>query len=240
MKDVHEAVERITARFAPRRGLEDLSSRRRRVRMRRRAVAGAIAVTLATGGTLLALKALPRGAPGPAPGSTILIATWPATTLASVSASASASPSPTTGAPQECPTPSGQDVAWALSSTSGPAGSSLDVSGTFQSGQFWIELWWNADGEQIADAVGPPPWPPTGPDLQVSPAGPGPVTELVSAAGPASGGACSFNEGFTVPDVAPGTYQLVFVLGASSEPPGNGGYAVFQSAPGSVIFEVTP
>jgi hypothetical protein len=115
----------------------------------------------------------------------------------------------------------------------------VDVSGVFQNGEFWVQLWWNADGDEVADRVGPPPWPPTGPDLQVGPAGPGPVIELAAVAGPASGGECSFHTRFTAPDVDPGTYQLVFVLGGMSVPSGKGGYAVFQSSPGSVTFEVS-
>jgi len=116
----------------------------------------------------------------------------------------------------------------------------VDISGIFQNGEFWIQLWWNANGDEVADKVGPPPWPPTGPDLRVGPAGPGPVVKLASVAGPASGGECSFHTRFAVPDVDPGTYELVFVEGWMSAPLGEGeGYAVLESTPGSVTFEVS-
>jgi hypothetical protein len=66
------------------------------------------------------------------------------------------------------------------------------------------------------------------------------VVELASAAGPASGGECSFHTRFVVPDVDPGTYELGFVEGWMSAPLGKGGgYAVLQSTPGSVTFEVS-
>src|ERR1041385_7801321 len=41
-----------------------------------------------------------------------------------------------------------------------------------------------------------PAWPPTGPDLQFGPAGPGPVTELASVPGPGPTGYCSFSTRF--------------------------------------------
>jgi hypothetical protein len=233
MNDIREAIERITARFEPARGFQDLSRRRDRVRARRRVVAGAIALTVATGGSLLAVRAFSGRAPGPAPISRIVAGTSPA------SASATVSPASTAGARTDCPAPSDQDRAWALSSTSGPVGSSVDVSGSFQNGEFWVQVWWNADGDDVADKVGSPPWPHTGPDMHPSAAGPGPVVKLASVAGPASGGECSYRARFTVPDVDPGTYQLVFVMGAMSVPAGEGGSAVFESSPGSVTFRVS-
>jgi hypothetical protein len=232
MNDVRETIERITAGLDPVSGLDELSTRRNRSRTRRRIAAGALALTVATGGSLLAIRALPRRTPGTSP-QPIVVATWPA-------ASAPASGGSIVAARTDCPTPSGDDRAWALSATSGAAGSNIEVSGTFQEGVYWVELWWNADGDDVADAVGPPPWPPTGPRLEVPPAGPGPVVELVSVAGPASGGDCTYRESFNVPDVGPGTYQLVFVMGALTEPKGEGGgYGVLQSASGSVTFDVS-
>jgi hypothetical protein len=233
MNDVREAIERITDRLDPARGFDDLSRRRDRTRTRRRVVAGGTALAIAAAGSLILVRAFPSGGRAPAPSRTIVAVTWTAP------ASATVSPISTGGARTDCPTPSADDQAWALSSTSGAVGSSVDVSGTFQNGEFWVQLWWNADGDAIADEVGPPPWAPTGPDLRPGPAGPGPVLELVAAAGPASGGKCSFDARFVVPDVDPGTYQLVFVMGGMSSPPGEGGYAVFQSTPGSVTFEVS-
>jgi hypothetical protein len=232
MNEVKEAIERITARLDPAVGFEDLPRRRDRTRARRRLAAGVTALAIAAAGSLLVVRAFPGGGRAPAPLPTIVAVTWPAADSASGSPTAAA-------ARTDCPSPSDHDRAWALSSTSGPAGSSVDVSGTFQNGQFWVQLWWNADGDEVADKVGPPPWPPTGPDLRVGPAGPGPVVELAAVAGPASGGECSFHTSFTVPDVDSGTYQLVFVIGGMSAPPGEGGYAVFQSTPGSVPFQVS-
>jgi hypothetical protein len=81
--------------------------------------------------------------------------------------------------------------------------------------------------------VAPPPWPSTGPDLQLRAARPGPQIELGSLPGPTEGGSCSFRFGFTVPDVPPGTYRLVAITGVVNEPPA---YALFSS---SLTFEVT-
>ena len=232
MNDVRETIERITAGLEPASGLDELSTRRNRSRARRRFIAGTLALTVAAGGSLLAVRALPRRTPTTS-SQAIVVATWPA-------ASAPASTGFVGAARTDCPTPSGDDRAWALSATSGAVGSSVEVSGTFQEGVYWVELWWNADGDGVSDAVGPPPWPPTGPRLEVPPAGPGPVVELVSVAGPASGGDCTYRASFTVPDVEPGTYRLVFVMGALTEPKGEGGgYAVLQSASGSVTFDVS-
>jgi hypothetical protein len=232
MNDLREVFERVTAGLEPARGFDELSARRDWVRTRSRIVAGALALSLATGGSLLCLRAFPRRAWSDSP-QTIVAATWPAS-------SATASSSSKAAAQTDCPTPSGDDRAWALSSTSGPAGSSVDVSGTFQNGVYWVQLWWNADGDRIADAVGPPPWPPAGPNLEVPAVGPGPVLELASVAGPMSGGDCTYRARFIVPAVEPGAYQLVFVMGALSEPPDEGGgYAVLQSTSGSMTFDVS-
>jgi hypothetical protein len=233
MNEVREAIERITERLDPAGGFDDLSRRRDRTRTRRRVVAGGIALSIAAGGSLLAARAFPGRTRPPAHSPTIIVVTRPASALGTIS------PISTAGVRTVCPAPSDEDRAWALSSTSGTAGSSVDVAGTFQNGEFWVQLWWNADGDAIAGEVGPPPWPPTGPDLRPGPGGPGPVVELTAVAGPASGGVCSFHSRFVVPDVDPGTYQLVFVMGGMSEPPAEGGYAVFQSSPGSVTFEVS-
>jgi hypothetical protein len=232
MNDLRETIERITAGLEPASGCDALSTRRNRSRTRRRFMAGALALMVATGGSLLAVRALPRRTPATS-SQAIVVATWP-------TASATTSGGSIVTARTDCPTPSGDDRAWALSSTSGAAGSSVEVSGTFWEGVYWVQLWWNADGEAVADAVGPPPWPPTGPRLEVPPAGPGPVVEVVSVAGPASGGDCAYRASFIVPDVDRGTYQLVFVMGALTEPQGEGGgYAVLQSASGSVTFDVS-
>ena len=105
-------------------------------------------------------------------------------------------------------------------------------------GELWFQLWWNADDQSGYTTVTPPPWPATGPDLgrALDPAAPGLLTELASVAGPTSTDECSFRTAFTVPDVAPGRYQLLWVFGALASPPGSGGFALFVSP---VTFDVT-
>jgi hypothetical protein len=111
----------------------------------------------------------------------------------------------------------------------------VNVSGTFTDGGLWLQLWWNADGDAPAK-VDSPPWPPTGPDLRFAPVGPGPVVKLASMPGPESGN-CSFQTSFTVPDVGPGTYQLVWVFGVINPPQANDSFALLVSGP--TPFEVT-
>src|SRR5207247_1894381 len=87
-----------------------------------------------------------------------------------VAATWSASPSGTasagTAVEASCPTPSGDDPGQViLSPSSGPAGSTVEVSGSFLTGQSFLQLWWNADEDTFPTEVGPPPWPPTGPEL---------------------------------------------------------------------------
>jgi hypothetical protein len=124
-----------------------------------------------------------------------------------------------------------------LSTTSGAAGSSVEVSGTFGSEELWMQLLWNAG--EINGEIAPPPWPPTGPDLPFAPAGPGPVVKLAAIAGPATTGECSFQTQFTVPDVEPDTYQLRWFFGAEAHGTQlrhDGGFALFAS---ELTFQVT-
>jgi hypothetical protein len=207
MNDVRETIERVGARFdPPDDGLDDLSRRRKRARVRRRLTTGTLALIVATGGSLLAVRAFPAGTPK-TPSKTMVLATWAASPGATPSADASSGPT--------CPTPTGDDPpAVVLSSTSGAAGSSIEVTGMFGSEELWMQLWWNAGG--LIGHVAPPPWPATGPDLRFAPAGPGPVLDLASIAGPAATGECSFQTQFTVPDVEPGTYRVRWVFGAEA------------------------
>jgi hypothetical protein len=231
MNDVRDSVDRIAERFdPPRGGLEDLSRRKSRTRVRRRIVAGALAVAVAAGGSLLVVGSFSGSEPRTHSRVEVL-ATWAA---ASTPAPAQAS------SPATCPAPSGDSPPpVALSSTSGAAGSSIDVTGTFASSELlWMQLLWNA-GELDGD-IAPPPWPRTGPDLPFAPAGPGPVVKLAAIAGPATTGECSFHTSFTVPDAEPGTYQLRWFfggLGHSTEPshPRNV-YALYASG---LTFQVT-
>jgi len=232
MNDVREAIERVGAGFdPPSGGLEDLARRRSRVRLRRRIAAGAFALTIAAGGSVVAVRAFL----GSTPRSTTdlsskirVAATWPAPLAA---------PSARAAGRSECPIPSGDGSVVTLSSTSGPAGSSVDVSGNFVNGELWLQLWWNADSDQLGD-VPQPPWAPTGPDLQFGPAGPGPVTELASVPGPGATGDCSFSTRFTVPNVEPGTYHVLWASGTANPPSGEDGYALYVFA-GPMTFSVT-
>jgi len=125
-----------------------------------------------------------------------------------------------------------------LSSTSAPAGSSVEVSVTFGNRELWYQLWWNA-GRAMPHTFAPPPWPPTGPDIQLNPAGPGPVLRLLAVAGPSTTGECTVRSAFTVPDVEPGTYHLVWIAGGfghTTEPSSDGAY-VLRSSP--LTFTVT-
>jgi hypothetical protein len=219
MNDVREAIERVGAHYETRgRGFDDLARRRNRISARRRIRAGGLALMIAAGGSLLAARAFVASTP--APPKVRLPATLPATGAVQA-------------AETNCPTPSGDSpTPVVLSSSSGSPGSRVGVSGTFLSGDLFLQLWWNADGDRIPDKVAAPPWPPTGPDLRFEPAGSGPVVELASVAGPLTAD-CSFRTRFTVPDVRPGTYQVLWALGAVNAPPG---YGLLTS---TVTFEVT-
>jgi len=230
MNEVREAIERVGARFdPPGDGFDDLSRLRKRARLRRRLTAGALAVSLATVGSLLVVRAFPASTQKPDSKITIL-ATWTPASAATPAAAVSNEPI--------CPTPSGDDPPpVVLSSTSGPARSSIEVSGRFWNEELWMQLWWNAG--EVADHIDPPPWPPTGPDLTFAPAGPGPVVNLASIAGPAETGDCSFKTRFTVPDVEPGTYQVQWVYGGEghvTQPKGDVAFYLFTSL---LTFDVT-
>lgn len=184
-----------------------------------------MALAVAAGGAVFAARAFIGATPGP----------HPPTNVAAASASSTPATSTTTAAVgvSDCATPSGDSPpAVVLSSTWGPAGSSVEVSGTFQTGDRWLQLWWNA-ADDMPDQLDTPPWPPTGPDLRLHPAGPGPLVKLAAVAGPATTGECSFRTQFRVPDVDPGTYQVVWVIGATNSPPA---YSLFDSP---ATFEVT-
>lgn len=226
MNDAREAIERVGSRFdPPSYGFEDLAGRRNRTRTRRRITAGALALTFSVGALLLAVRAFPASTPGP-PSKVKVLAKWPTTSAVTPDAAAASEPS--------CPAPTGDGPPQVvLSSTSGPAGSSVDASGLFWTGQLWLQLWWNA-GEAPGE-VAPPPWPPTGPDLRFAPAGRGPVAELTSVAGPSTTGNCSFQTRFNVPNVEPGTYQVQWVFGTANPPHGETGYALLTSP---LTFEV--
>jgi hypothetical protein len=229
MNDVKEAIERIGQRFdPPPDGLTELSRRRHRVDTRRRITAAALAVVVGVGGSVVAARAFLGSSSPERPGG-VKVVTFPA--------SSDVTPTPSTG-DVKCPTPSGDSPpAVILGSTSGAAGSSVQVSGTFQTGELWLQLLWNADDESDGH-VTPPPWPATGPNLQreLDPAGPGLITELASVPGPQSTGDCSFRTAFTVPDVAPGRYQLLWVFGALASSPEKNAFALFLSP---ATFEVS-
>jgi hypothetical protein len=230
MNDVREAIERVGARFDPRGdGVEDLHRRRGRARMRRRSAAGALAVAVAAGGALLAVRAFPASAPQVHP-RPVVVATWAA------GSPVKANP-PARGV--YCPTPTGDSPPpVVLSTTTGTAGSSVRLSGSFGSEELWMQLLWNAG--KISGRIAPPPWPPIGPDLPFDPAGPGPVVKLAAIAGPPRTGECSFQTTFTVPDVPPGTYRLRWFFGAlgHSNHPSDpaGAYALWGS---ELTFHVT-
>ena len=229
MNDVREAIERVGERFDPPGGFDDLSRRRGRRRGRRRLAATAVAVAVPVAGSIVLVQAHPGPAPGRHPKPQIL-ATW--------STTAAVTPTATATKLVSCPTPNGDSPSPVLlSATSGPAGSSVDVSVTFWSALLWMQLWWNA-GEMTASPP-PPPWPPTGPDLSFDPAGPGPVVKLVAEAGPETTGNCLVHTSFTVPAVEPGTYQLRWLfgnLGRSTAPSVTNVYALLAS---ELTFRVT-
>lgn len=230
MSDLHEAIERMGARFDPPvGGWEDLLGRRKRARVRRRLTAGALALVIAAGGSVLAVRAFPASAPG-SPSKPKVLATW--------TAGSAATPATTAPSAPACPTPSGDDPPpVVLASTSGAAGSSIGVSGSFFTDELWMQLWWNAG--EVAGDIAPPPWPPTGPDLRFTPAGPGPVVDLAFIAGPVVTGDCSFQTRFTVPDVEPGSYQMQWLFGVEAHGARvqeEGGFALFTSL---LTFQVT-
>jgi hypothetical protein len=229
VNDVKEAIDRIGQRFdPPPDGLAELSRRRHRVDTRRRIAAGAFALMLGVGGSILVARAFLGSSTGRPDGTRVV--TFPA--------GSASTPTPGTAGGPSCPTPSGDSPpAVVLGSSSAPAGSSVRVAGRFMTGELWFQLWWNAD-DQSNGWVAPPPWPATGPDLMraLDPAAAGLMTELASVAGPASTDDCSFRTEFTVPDVAPGHYQLLWVFGALATPSGNGSFGLFVSP---VTFEVS-
>jgi hypothetical protein len=232
MNDVRDAIERVGARFDPEAGLEDLARRGRRATIRRRVAAGVMALMVAAGGSLIAVLAFSKVSPAP-PAKVRVAITW----LTTSSATPVATPTASSPVGASCPTPSGDSPPpVVLSSTSGRAGSSVEVSGTFETGEDWLQLWWNADGDTLPATLPPPPWPATGPDLSFDPVGPGPVVNLASMAGPAETGDCSFRAEVTVPDVSAGTYQMVAVFGGADAPPGEAGYIWLL---GPFTFEVT-
>jgi hypothetical protein len=225
MNDVKDAVDRIGERFSPSLGgLAELEGRRRRSGTRRRAATGVFALIVGVAGSALAWHAF-LGPTDSHPRIDVLTA-----------ATSSTSASNGTADRGTCPAPSGESPPTVmLGSNSAAAGSSVDVSGSFQTGQAWVQLWWNA--EDTERSVASPPWPPMGPDLRsgLDPKAPGPMTELASVAGPASGGDCSFKTTVTVPDVSPGRYQLLWVFGSAGGSMGQDGFALFTSP---VTFEV--
>jgi hypothetical protein len=226
MNDVRAAVDQVGTRFElPDGGLGDLSRRRDRVRARRRIATAALALAVAAGGSLFAVRTF---APSRSHTKTQVGATSPTPSVAT-----SVAPSTSTPGVPACPTPTGDSPApVVLSSTAAPAGSSVEVSVTFGNGELWYQLWWNA-GRAMPHTFAPPPWPPTGPDIQLNPAGPGPVLRLLAVAGPSTTGECTVRSAFTVPDVEPGTYHLVWIAGGfgdTTEPSSDGAY-VLRSSP---------
>jgi hypothetical protein len=222
MNDVRKAIDRIGERVDPPRvTLADLSRRRDRIRARKRVTVAGLALMIILGGMVVAGRAFLASTPESMP-MVRVAASWPATRAA------------VTASETTCPTPSGDDPPpVVLSASSESAGSSVDVSGTFPKGTVFLQLWWNADGARLPATLAPPPWPPSGPDIRFEAAAPGPVVELTAVAGPDSTGDCSYETRFTVPDVEPGSYELLWVLGAVSPSPG---YALLTS---EVPFEVT-
>jgi hypothetical protein len=208
MNDVRDAIDRVGAPFDPREaGFDDLTRRQTRARTRRRILAGALALAVMGGGSLLLVRAFPSPSSPPRPELRV-IASWAAGTVAQ----------PTAGSARvKCPTPSGDSPPpVVLSSTSGAAGSSIEVTGTFWDAGLWMQLWWNAG--EIGDKIPMPPWPPTGPDLQLDPAGPGPVLKLAAIGSASVTGECSFKTRFSVPDVQPGIYQVQWLFGGAGGP----------------------
>jgi hypothetical protein len=208
MNELRDAIDRTGAMFEPPDdGLDDLRRRSELRRARRRVTAGTLAVAVATGGAIFALRTLPSSPSGPHPRGSVL-ATW--------APAASTTPAPEASKGITCPTLSPDDQApLLLSSTSGAPGSTIDVTGRFPIGGLWMQLWWNAGDP--ADTLDSPPWPPTGPDLHLGPAGPGPVVNLASVAGPATTGECSILARFIVPSVEPGTYKILWLFGAAAD-----------------------
>jgi hypothetical protein len=217
MNDVRDAIERIGGAFdAPDGGWEDLGRRRKRLRTRHRVVAGTLAAIVAGGATLLTVRAFSGSSPTRTP--TVNPATsGPATTTV-------------------CPGPpkDGSPLV-TFSSRSGPAGSEVEVSGQFQSGERWLQVWWNADEATLPSHLSPPPWPATGPQLRFGPASSGPVLRVAAVAGPGPNPDCWFRTTFTVPDVPPGTYQVLRVSGIVN-PPSQQSYALLS---GPFTFRVS-
>jgi hypothetical protein len=219
MNDVRDAVERVGQRFAPSdSGFEDLSRRRGRIRTKRRVAAGGVALLVAVGGTTVAVRAFVQTSPTPRS------AINTGGTRSATSASAECPGPPADGSPLVT-----------FASTSGTAGSLIEVSGAFQTGERFLQVWWNADEDRLPTWVAPPPWPASGPELRFEPAGPGPVEKVASIAGPGPNPDCSFWTTFEIPDVEAGTYTVLRVSGIVNSPDGSG-YALFT---GPITFEVT-
>lgn len=108
----------------------------------------------------------------------------------------------------------------------------MDVSGTFPNGSVFLQLWWNTDGARLPATLAPLPWPLPAPDIRFEAAASDRVVKVAAVAGPDSTGDCSCETRFTVPDVDPGAYELLWVMGAVNPSPG---YAHFTS---EVPFEV--
>jgi hypothetical protein len=222
VNEIRDVIDRVGASFdSGGASLENLNRRRNRIRARKRIRAGGLALLIAGCGSLLAARAFLVSSPEP---------------ITSVSVAATGQESGTTATTAEttCPTPSGDSPPPVVfSSVSGPVGSSVEVTGTFQTHFAFLQLWWNADENKVPAHVAPPPWPPTGPDIGFKPAASGPVVELASVAGPGSTGDCVFKTTITVPPVEPGTYDVLWTFGADSASPG---YSLFT---GVLAFEVT-
>jgi hypothetical protein len=220
MNEVREAIERVGAPFDSAVSIDDLTRRRDRVRTRKRFTAGGLALMIAAGGSLVAARAFLASSPESFP-------------KIRVAATGQAVGTAATRAATICPTPSGDSPPpVVLSSTSGSVGSSIGVTGAFQTRFVFLQLWWNADEKKIPAHVAAPPWPPTGPDLRFEPAISGPMMELAAIGGPGSNDDCSFQTQFTVPDVDPGTYNVLMAFGSVEQR----GYALFTAA---LAFEVT-
>src|SRR5205823_458190 len=104
--------------------------RRKGRRARRRVATWAFALAVFAGGSVVAIRIFAASPHSPRPKIEVA-ATWPAASLATPTAAA---------AGRECPAPSGDSPPPViLSSTSGRAGSSVEVSGTFEPGFLWLQ-----------------------------------------------------------------------------------------------------
>jgi hypothetical protein len=222
VNEIRDVIDRVGASFdSGVASLDDLNTRRDRIRARKRITAGGMALLIAGGGSLLAARAFLVSSPEP-------------TTSVSIATTGQGSEAAATTSETTCPTPNGDSPPpLVLSTVSGPAGSTVEVTGSFQTHFAFLQLWWNADENRIPAHVDPPPWPPTGPDIRFKPVTSGPLVELAAVAGPDSIGDCAFETMITVPQVEPGTYGVLWVFGADGASPG---YSLFT---GVLTFEVT-